>query len=103
VADYFLVEMARGPKWDRSRRRREQAGWDEHAAFMDALTEEGTVVLGGPIGEGDGDHTLLIFDLGSESEVRARLAEDPWAGTILAIASIRPWTVWLRARVAPQR
>ena len=42
--------------WDHSRARREQAGWSEHAAFMDALAEEGFVVLGGPIGEGDGEN-----------------------------------------------
>src|SRR5579864_3527107 len=94
--------MARGPKWDYSRRRREQVGWDEHARFMDALTDQGAILLGGPIGEGDGDNTLLIFDLDSEAEIRARLAGDPWAGTVVTIASVRPWTVWLRAKVAHQ-
>jgi hypothetical protein len=52
VADYYLVERAKGPAWDHSRGRREQDGWDAHAAFMDALAEESFVVLGGPIGEG---------------------------------------------------
>jgi uncharacterized protein YciI len=97
VADYFLVENAKGPAWDHSKRRREQAAWDEHAAFMDALTEEGVVVLGGPIGEGDGENTLLIVDVESEWEIRARLAEDPWAGSILTIERVEPWSVWLRA------
>jgi uncharacterized protein YciI len=97
VADYFLVEHARGPAWDYSKRRREQEGWDEHAAFMDALADEGIVVLGGPIGEGDGENTLLILDLDSEAEVRARLGDDPWANTILRIESVKPWSVWLRA------
>jgi hypothetical protein len=101
VADYFLVEHARGPAWDYSKRRREQSGWDEHAAFMDGLVDEGIVVLGGPIGEGDGENTLLILDLDSEAEVRARLADDPWANTILRIESVKPWSVWLRANVAP--
>jgi uncharacterized protein YciI len=99
MADYYLVEQARGPAWDHSRRRREQAGWDEHAAFMDALTEEGVIVLGGPIGEGDGENTLLIFDAPSEAAVR--LADDPWAGGVLTIASVKPWSVWLRANVRP--
>jgi uncharacterized protein YciI len=97
VADYYLVEQAKGPAWDPSKRRREQAGWDEHAAFMDALTEEGVVVLGGPIGDGDGENTLLIVDIDSEAAIRGRLADDPWAGSILTIVSIRPWSVWLRA------
>jgi hypothetical protein len=32
---------------------REQDAWDEHAAFMEALVDDGFVVLGGPIGEGN--------------------------------------------------
>jgi uncharacterized protein YciI len=99
VADYWLVENTKGPAWDDARPRREQAGWDEHAAFMDALAEDGFVVLGGPVGEGDGDNTLLVVDAESEAAIRARLAEDPWHGDggMLRIDSIRPWSVWLRA------
>jgi uncharacterized protein len=99
VADYFLVEMARGPAWDPSRHRREQAGFDKHAAFMDALTEEGIVVLGGPVGDIDGEVALLVVHVDSEAEIRARLAVDPWANTVLTIASVKPWSVWLRAGV----
>jgi uncharacterized protein YciI len=98
VADYYLVERGKGPAWDHSRGRREQAGWDEHAAFMDRLTGEGFVVLGGPIGDGDGDNTLLVIDGKDEASIRARLSEDPWPEEVLTIESIRPWSVWLRAR-----
>jgi uncharacterized protein YciI len=101
VADYYLVENATGPDWDPAKGRREQAGWDEHAAFMDGLVEEGVIVLGGPTGEGETDNTLLVTDVASEEEIRSRLADDPWAGTILTIASVRPWSVWLRAERAP--
>jgi uncharacterized protein YciI len=98
MPDYFLVERGKGPLWNRSRGRREQDGWDEHAAFMDALVDEGFIVLGGPIGEGDeGDNTLLVIDADNEAAVRARLREDPWPEEMLTIESIRPWTVWLRA------
>ncbi len=97
MADYFLVERAKGPDWDHSRPRREQDGWEEHAAFMDALCEQGFVVLGGPIGEGDGDNALLVVDSPDEAAVRARLTEDPWGEDMLATESIRPWSVLLRA------
>jgi hypothetical protein len=97
VADYFLVENAKGPAWDHSREVREQVGWDEHASFMDGLTEEGFVVLGGPIGGDDRLSAVLVVDAGDEAAVRARLAEDPWSETVLTIESIRPWSVWLRA------
>jgi uncharacterized protein len=101
VADYYLVERAKGPAWDHSRGRREQAGWDEHAAFMDALAEEGFVVLGGPIGDGDGENALLVVDADDEATIRARLAEDPWPEDVLRTESIRPWSVLLRAPARP--
>jgi uncharacterized protein YciI len=99
--DYFLVERAKGPAWDHSKRRREQAGWDAHAAFMDGLAEEGFVVLGGPIGEGDGDNALLVVAADSEAALRARLAEDPWGEDMLTFESVRSWSIWLRAETAP--
>ena len=44
----FAVTMVHGPHWDRSRPIREQDGWDEHAAFMDGLVDDGLIILGGP-------------------------------------------------------
>ncbi len=97
MADYFLVKLAHGPAWDHARRRRDQEGWDAHAAFMDGLTEEGIVVLGGPVGDGDGEDVLLVVDVESEAAIRTRLADDPWANDVLTIESVEPWSVWLRA------
>jgi uncharacterized protein len=93
----FAVTMVNGPRYDRSRPRREQVGWDEHAEFMDALLDDGFVILGGPIG--DGEQVLVIVEAADEDEVRARYAEDPWKPMgILEIGEIRPWTIWLDGR-----
>ena len=67
---------------------------------MDALTEEGVVVLGGPVGEGDGQNALLVVDVESEAAIRARLAADPWKEDMLTIESVKPWTVLLRGTPA---
>jgi uncharacterized protein YciI len=96
MADYFLVKTVPGPAWDHSRPRREQVRWDEHAAFMDGLTAEGMIVLGGPVGSGDGDYALLVVDAESEAEIRDRLDADPWADGMLTVDSVEPWSVWLR-------
>ena len=95
MSTLFLVEEVRGgERWDWSRGFREQEGWDEHAAFMDALVEDGFVVLGGPLDE---RNVLLVAEAESEDAVRNRLAADPWiANGMLAIERIRPWTVLLR-------
>ena len=58
----FVVLQAKGPSWDPTRLRRAQAQWDEHAVFMDQLTADGFVILGGPLGEGDGEDALLVVD-----------------------------------------
>jgi uncharacterized protein YciI len=92
---YYLVERGKGPAWDHSRLRREQPGWDEHAAFMDALVDSGVIVLGGPVGEGDGDEALLVVDAPDEASVRALLAADPWPEELLTIESVRPWQILL--------
>jgi uncharacterized protein YciI len=90
----FALTMVSGPGWDPSRARREQDAWDEHAAFMDGLVDDGFVVLGGPIG--DGERVLLVVEAADEHEVAARLADDPWAPMgILRIGAIEPWTIWL--------
>lgn len=82
-----------GPQWDDGRPLREQEGWEAHAAFMERLVEEGTIVLGGPFG--DGRRTLLLFEAASPQEIEARLADDPWPPEMLALVSIEPWDILL--------
>jgi uncharacterized protein YciI len=76
---------------------RAQDGWDEHAAFMDGLVDDGFILLGGPL-EGDRD-TLHVVDAASEDDVRARFAEDPWASNgMLAPVGVERWTILLDGR-----
>ena len=91
---YYVVRMERGGPWDWSRDMRQQAGWDEHARFMDDLVETGFMLLGGPL-EGD-RQTLHIVKAESESAIRERLAEDPWVvNGMLTPARIERWTILL--------
>ena len=94
----FIVMQAKGPSWDSTQLRRAQAGWDEHAVFMDQLTADGFIVLGGPLGEGDGDDALLVIDAPDEETIVSKLNEDPWirSGT-LEIKTIQRWTIFLDA------
>jgi uncharacterized protein YciI len=91
---YFAIVREAGSAWDRAKPLREQPAWDEHAEFMNALAEDGFVVVGGPVD--GGPKTLLIVDAGDEAEIRSRLDDDPWTAMgLLAIASIEPWEILL--------
>jgi uncharacterized protein YciI len=73
---------------------REQAGWDEHARIMDALVDEGFILLGGPL-EGDRD-VLHVVEAPSKEAVRERLADDNWtANGMLETVSVEGWTILL--------
>jgi hypothetical protein len=94
---FFALTLMHGPNWDVSQGIRGQHGWDEHAAFMDGLVDDGFIVLGGPVG--DGEQSLHLVQANDESEVGARLGQDPWASTgLLQIESIRAWALWLDGR-----
>ncbi len=91
------MRLERGDPWDWSRDLREQDGWDEHAAFMDGLVEDGFTLLGGPL-EGERE-TLHVVDAESEAAIRSRLAEDDWAQNgMLRVKSIEQWTILLDGR-----
>jgi hypothetical protein len=93
----FALTMSHGRGWDASRGIREQQAWDEHASFMDGLVDDGFVILGGPLD--DGQHALLMVEAGDEQEVAARMAEDPWAPLeLLRIGALERWNIWLDSR-----
>jgi len=64
------------------------------------LVDDGFVILGGPVGEGDPpEETLHAVEAADEDEIRARLARDPWARAgLLRVGSIEPWALWLGGR-----
>jgi catechol 2,3-dioxygenase-like lactoylglutathione lyase family enzyme/uncharacterized protein YciI len=97
----FAVRLVHGPGWDDSRPIRGQDAWDAHAAFMDGLVDDGFIIVGGPVG--DGAETLHVAQARDESEVRRRLAEDPWASSgLLRVGTIEPWALWLDSRRSQQ-
>ena len=93
--ELYAVRERRGGPWDWARGLREQAGFDDHARFMDELVEAGFILLGGPL-EGDRE-VLLVVSAPSADAIRERLAADPWLqdGT-LSIVSIERWAILLQ-------
>lgn len=93
----FAVSTIHGPNWDDAHPIRQQRAWEQHAAFMDDLVDDGFLILGGPLG--DGQRTLHVVEAADEKEIRTRMAEDPWAAMdLLRIGAIEPWQLWLDGR-----
>jgi uncharacterized protein YciI len=90
VSGHFLVRQTRGPAWDPARGRREQAGWQRHAAFVDCLAAEGKVLLGGRLEGTDGERALVVA-AEDEAGARALLEGDPWHEGVLRIESVERW------------
>jgi uncharacterized protein YciI len=94
---HFLCMLVHGPAWDGTRGIREQDGWVAHASFTDDLVDEGLIVVGGPVA--DGDYTAHLVEAADEDQIRARLAEDPWSSDgHLLVGLLEPWSLWLDGR-----
>lgn len=92
----FVVLSAAGPQRDLSKGSREQAFWDEHAAFIDGLVANGFILMGGPFDDGG---AMLIVTAPDEDQVRETLADDPWyAHGMLKLESVKRWQIFIDER-----
>jgi uncharacterized protein YciI len=97
MKNIFLAFSSAGPNRDFSKDAREQAFWDEHAAFIDQLVADSFILMGGPLVDEGG--SLLIFNAENESEVREKLKNDPWMKHgILKLESVKRWQVFIDVR-----
>jgi uncharacterized protein len=93
----IVVFLRRGSKWNPDLPVREQAFWDEHARFMDALFDAGKVILAGPFADDSG--SMVILTVESADNARAIFREDPWAHQdILVARDFKEWTIFLDSR-----
>lgn len=93
----FIAISSAGPNRDQSKGAREQPFWDEHAAFIDQLVDDGFILMGGPLVDEGG--SLLIVNAGDENEVRDKLRKDPWTRQgILKLDSIKRWDIFIDVR-----
>lgn len=96
----FAAFFSPGPAWRGGKTSREQPYWTEHAAFMDQLFEDGTVVLGGPYA--DYTRLLVIVEALDEEAVHALFGHDPFViHEIVRISSVHEWLIFLDARHKP--
>jgi uncharacterized protein YciI len=98
MASTFLILSSSGPNRDFSLDTREQAFWDEHAAFVDALVDEGFIMLGGPLVDEGG--AMLVVNAEDEAAIREKLKHDPWyVNGILRLESVKRWQIFIDQRI----
>jgi len=80
---YFAVIREAGPGWSDGKGAFEQPDANDHAAFMNRLADQGTVLLAGPLAHSQQGRVrvLLIADAQDETDIQRRLADDPWVRT----------------------
>jgi uncharacterized protein YciI len=93
----FVTISSAGPNRDFSKGTREQLLWDEHAAFIDQLVNEGFVLMGGPLLDEGG--AMLVVNADDENTVREKLKKDPWFERgILKLESVKRWEIFIDER-----
>jgi uncharacterized protein YciI len=93
---YFAVIREAGPGWTDGKGITEQPAVDEHAAFMNALADEGFLLFAGPLAGSEHRRVrvLLIANAEDDAEIDRRLADDPWVPTKqLLTVSVEPWKI----------
>lgn len=96
----FAVNREAGPAWLDGMGAFEQPGVSDHAAFMNGLADEGVILFAGPLAgtESSRIRVLLIADANNETDIRHRLAGDPWElADRITTTTIEPWTLLVGA------
>jgi uncharacterized protein YciI len=97
---YFVVIRDAGPGWTEGKGAFEQPGVNDHAAFMNALADDGVVLFAGPLAGSEHGRirALVIVNADSEAVVHHRLAADPWTqAQRLVTTSVEPWNLFVGA------
>ena len=72
--------------------------WDEHAAFIDGLVDEGFIHCVAYWSMKAG--AMVVVRADDEEAVRARMVSDPWyREQILELVSIKRWEIFIDRRV----
>jgi uncharacterized protein YciI len=92
----FAVNREAGPAWLEGASAFDQPDVNDHAAYMNALAEEGFIIAAGPLAgtETGRIRVLLIAEAADEAEIIDRLAADPWElSERITTANVESWTL----------
>jgi uncharacterized protein YciI len=91
MRQYMMVILRTGPYTPQSDDERD-ALFEGHFANMRRLSDEGKLLLAGPIGENDRQYRgIFIFDVATIEEAQALVATDPTVARGVFVAELYPW------------
>jgi len=89
--NYYVMEYRYSDQEARARVR------PDHLTYMQALADEGKVVLAGPVGDGSG--ALIVLHVDSEEQAEHIIADDPYTASGVGVDHVlRPWNVVVPAQ-----
>jgi uncharacterized protein YciI len=78
---------------------RQQEQWEEHMAFLAALSDGGLILGGGPLGDEE-KRFLLVIAAENQQMMETRLADAPWTRLgVWRTVSVERWEVLLGSRL----
>lgn len=103
MVQLILGLYRKGPSWRTDAGpevRQDQRG---HLANFQRLTQQGVLLLSGPLQESDPYRGVIVLDCSSTEEARKRMAEDPHLKSGRLELELFPWLVDERALERPLR
>lgn len=87
---YFMAFLKAGPTRDQSEEHAKviQAG---HMAHINILAEEKKITIAGPFGDDGEVRGILVFNVPTQEEVEALVAQDPAVKAGRLILEVHPW------------
>ena len=86
---FYVLFHSPGPRWDHAKEFAEQAGIQEHVAFLRGLFENGKLRMGGPFLDNSGG--MAILEVASLDEARRIGESDSTVKNGLLKVTPKPW------------
>jgi uncharacterized protein YciI len=93
MSELILGLLIKGPTWTHEADDQVVADQRSHLQLLRRLGDEGTLLMAGPIPDGDPIRGIVVCQAGSESEIRQRFADDAHIRSGRLLLELYPWLV----------
>lgn len=91
MTTYYVVFLARGPKWTPQETHETKRIQEEHLANIRKMFEAGKLILAGPFTDGGNLRGIFVLQVGSLEEAKTLADADPAVKAGLLTVEVHPW------------